>query len=53
MSYRLDRNRNSVKIIIYAREHIPTKILAKHNLPDIEGIFFERKIPCSQNDQYS
>ena len=36
--YRLDRNRNGGGIIIYVREHIPSKILEKHKLPqDVEG----------------
>ena len=64
MPYRLHRNRSGGGIIIYVREDIPTKILAKHNFPeDIEGIFLEinfRKSkwlwcaiyhPVSQNDQ--
>ena len=36
--YRLDRNRNGGGIIIYVREHIPSKILEKHKLTqDVEG----------------
>ena len=38
MPYRLDRNRNGGGIIIYVREHIPSKILEKHKLTqDVEG----------------
>ena len=37
MPYRLDRNRNGGGIIIYVREHIPSKILEKHKLTqDVE-----------------
>ena len=65
MPYRLNRNRNGGGVIIYIREHIPSKILEKHKLHhDIEDIFIElnfRKAkwlffgayhPPSQNDQY-
>ena len=65
MPYRLDRSRNGGGVMIYVREHIPSKILEKHELPhDIEGIFIELNFikvkrllfrtyhPPSQNDQY-
>ena len=65
MPYRLDRNRNGGRVIIYVREDIPGKNLRKHFFPnDIEGIFAEinfRKSkwllcgtyhPPSQYDQY-
>ena len=39
---RLDRNRNGSGILIYVREDIPAKVLAKHNLAeDLERIFLE------------
>ena len=42
MPYRLDRNRNGGGIIIYVREHIPSKILEKHKLrQDVEGSFLK------------
>ena len=42
MPYRLDRNRNGGRVIIYVREDIPSKILKKHKLPhDNEDIFIE------------
>ena len=65
MQYRLDRNRNGRRVIIYVREDIPNKILRKRLFPNnIEGIFIEinfRKSkwllcctyhPPSQSDQY-
>ena len=40
--YRSDKNRNGGGIIIYIREDIPSKILAKHCFPkDIEALFIE------------
>ena len=63
--YRLDRNRNGDGIIIYIREDISSKMVAKHCFPkDIEALFIElnfRKCkrllcelyhPPSQKDQY-
>ena len=48
--FRLDRNRFGGGVLIYVRENIPCKQLAKHILPDdIEGIFADislRKIKC-------
>ena len=42
MPYRLDRNRNGRRVILYVREDIPSKFLRKHLFPnDIEGIFVE------------
>ena len=40
--YRLDRNRNGRGLMMYVRDYIPSKMLAKHNLPeDIEAAFIE------------
>ena len=63
--YRLDRNRNGGRIIIYIREDIPSKQINLLKLPDdIENIFIEVNLyktkwlmcgcyhPPNQNDQY-
>ena len=34
MPYRLDRNRNGGRAIIYVREDIPSKVLRKHLFPN-------------------
>ena len=65
ISYRSDKNRNSIGVIVYVREDIPSKLLSKHSFKeDIEGLFVEinfRKSkwllggiyhPPSQPDQY-
>ena len=40
--YRLDRNTNGGGLMIYVRDDTPSKMLAKHNLPeDIEAVFIE------------
>ena len=42
MSFRFDRNRSGGGVIVYVRDDIPSKQLAKHKLPDvIEGVFIE------------
>ena len=40
--YRLEGNRNGVCTIIYVRQHIPNRMLTKHNFPDnMKGLFIE------------
>ena len=64
-SYRLDRNKNRVGIIIFIRDTMSNEILQKHIFPkDIKSIFVEllfRKCkyllcwayhPSSQSDEY-
>ena len=61
---RLGGNRNEGGVIVYVREHIPSKFLSKHSFKeDIEGLFveinFRKNIlggiynPPSHPDQYS
>ena len=65
LPYRLDRNINGGGTMVYVREDIPCKQLAKHSFPDdIEGIFVEINLrkskwlifgtyhPPNQNDNY-
>ena len=65
LPYRLDRNRNGGGVMIFIREDLPSKLLAKHNFPsDPEGLFVELNFrkskwlfcdtyhPPAQNDQY-